>query len=128
VIYIAVENHSFSRICISTSLFLLNLNLFDSQWTWKLFIHLVLKVHCVLSSLFFLTRGDSAPLLHSRETPPGVLHPALKPSAQERHGPVEVDPDEGCKNDRRNGTPLLLGQAETFGLVQPGEEKDQQGP
>ncbi|GAB0177521.1 cAMP-dependent protein kinase inhibitor alpha [Grus japonensis] len=31
--------------------------------------------------------GDSAPLLHSRETPPGILHPALGSSAEETHGP-----------------------------------------
>jgi len=30
--------------------------------------------------------GDSAPLLRSGETPPGVLRPALEPSAQKRHG------------------------------------------
>jgi len=37
-----------------------------------------------------VNRGDSAPLLHSGETPPGVLRPALDPSAQERHGPVGI--------------------------------------
>ena len=33
---------------------------------------------------------DSAPLLCSGETPPGVLRPALEPSAQKKHGPVGV--------------------------------------
>ena len=52
-------------------------------------------------------RGDSASLLFSGETPPGVLCPALEPSAQERHGPVGAGPEEGNKNDQKDGTPLL---------------------
>ena len=39
--------------------------------------------------------GDSAALLRSGETPPGVLYPALESLAQERHGPVGVGPEEG---------------------------------
>jgi len=49
---------------------------------------------------------NSAPLLISGETPPGVLHPPLEPSAQERHGPG-AGPEEGHENDLRAGTPLL---------------------
>jgi len=41
--------------------------------------------------------GDSAPLLHSGETPPGVLRPALEPSAQDRHGPVGAGLEEATK-------------------------------
>jgi len=41
--------------------------------------------------------GDSAPLLHPGETPSGVLHPALEPSAQERHGPVGGGPEKARK-------------------------------
>jgi len=38
--------------------------------------------------------GDSAPLLCSGETPPGVLRPALEPSARGRQGPVGAGPEE----------------------------------
>ena len=50
---------------------------------------------------------DSASLLLPGETPPGVLCPALEPSAQGRSGPVGVGPEEGCKSDPSAGVPLL---------------------
>ena len=70
-----------------------------------------------------VNRGDSAPLLHSGETPPGVLHPALEPSAQERHGLVGAGPEEGHKNGQRDGAHLLWEKIERAGAIQPGEEK-----
>jgi len=45
--------------------------------------------------------GDSVSLLHSGETSPGVLRPALEPSAQERHGCVGAGPEETTKMIRR---------------------------
>ena len=51
--------------------------------------------------------GYFAPVLYPGETPPGVLCPALEPSAQDRHGPVAAGPEEVHKNDQRAGTPLL---------------------
>jgi len=38
--------------------------------------------------------GDSVPLPRSAETPPGVLPPALEPSAQDRAGAVGAGPEE----------------------------------
>ena len=50
--------------------------------------------------------GDSAPLLCTCETP-GVLRPALEPSAQERHGALGAGPEDGHQNGQRHGTSLL---------------------
>jgi len=50
---------------------------------------------------------DSAPLLRSRQTPPGVLRPALEPPAQEGHGCVGAGPEEGHEDDPRAGVALL---------------------
>jgi len=43
--------------------------------------------------------------------------------AQESYGPVGVGPEEGHKNDHKDGTPLLCGKDERVGVVQPGQEK-----
>ncbi|XP_046787780.1 uncharacterized protein LOC112531973 isoform X1 [Gallus gallus] len=52
-----------------------------------------------------------------------ALRPGVESSLQERCGPVGVQHEEGHKNDRRNETPLLQGQAERAAAVPPGEEK-----
>jgi len=66
---------------------------------------------------------DSAPLLCAGEASPGVLCPGVESSVQERHRPVGVHPEKGHKNGLWNGTPILQGQAERGGDVQPGKEK-----
>ena len=45
--------------------------------------------------------------LEREDSPPGVLCPALGPSAQERHGPVGAGPEDGYEDDKRHGAPLL---------------------
>jgi len=67
--------------------------------------------------------GDSALLLCSGETLPGVLNPALELPAQEWHGPVAAGPEEGHNGDPRSEAVLLLGKAERVRAVQPEEEK-----
>ena len=51
------------------------------------------------------------------------LHPDVESSVQESHEPVRVHPEEGHKNDPRDGTPLQRRQAERAGAVQVGEER-----
>jgi len=51
--------------------------------------------------------GDSATLLCSAGSLLGAMCPDLKPSAQESHGPVGMSPEEGHKDDQKDGTPLL---------------------
>ncbi|KAJ7396013.1 sodium glucose cotransporter 1-like [Pitangus sulphuratus] len=43
--------------------------------------------------------SDSAHLLFSHETPPGVLNPGLGSSAQDGHRDVGASPEEGDRDD-----------------------------
>ena len=61
---------------------------------------------CIKSSVASRSRDVILPFC-SGETPPGVLHPALGPSAQEGHGTAVAGLEEGHKNDLRAGAPLL---------------------
>jgi len=60
------------------------------------------------------------PLFCTGKTSPGVLHPDVEFSVQERHGSVGTCPEKSHKNDPRDGTPFLQGQAERAGA---GKEK-----
>ena len=53
--------------------------------------------------------GDPVPLLCAGETLPGIVHPDVESSVQKRHGPAGAYPEEGQKNEPRDGTPLLPG-------------------
>ena len=44
-------------------------------------------------------------------------------SVQKRQGTAGECPEEGHKNETRDGTPLLHGHTERVGTAHPGEEK-----
>jgi len=55
---------------------------------------------CIPSSMASRSREGILSLLCSGETPLGVLHPALEPAAQDRHGPVGGGPKEATTMTR----------------------------
>jgi len=60
--------------------------------------------------------GDSAPLPRCAENPPGVLCPALEPSAQDRAGAVGAGPEEALAMMRGLET-LCLERLGELGLL-----------
>ena len=63
---------------------------------------------CIKRSMASMVKGgDPAPLLCAGEASSGVLCPDVESSVQERHGLVGAHPEEGHRNDARDGTPLL---------------------
>ena len=59
--------------------------------------------------------GDHSTLFCPHEAPSEALHPALGSPAQERHGAVEVDPEESHEDDQRTGASLQCRKTEGYG-------------
>ena len=59
-------------------------------------------VSCAASMVVWSAGQDPVPLLYAGETPPGVLHPDVESSVQDRHKPVGAHPEEGHRNDPRD--------------------------
>ena len=70
---------------------------------------------------------DPSNLVCTGETSPGVLHPNVEPSVQERCGPVKVCPEKSHKSDPRDGIPSYkdkLRELKLFSLEKaPGRPK-----
>ena len=65
------------------------------------------KANCILGCIKRSVVSRSREVISSLcagETSPGVLHPDVESSVQERHGPVGANPEGGHKNDPRDGT------------------------
>ena len=57
-----------------------------------------------------------APLLCAGETSPGILHPDVESSVQERCGPLGTRPEENPKNNQRDGKPPCEHRLRELGL------------
>ena len=55
-------------------------------------------------------------LLCTGETSPGVLHPVVEFTVHKRHGPVGMRPEDGHRNDPRDGTPPYKDRLRELGL------------
>lgn len=80
---------------------------------------------CIKISMTSSLRDVTAFLVHSSETLPGILHPALGLLMQESCGSVGMSPKEGHEDNLRPGAPLPQGQVSGAVVVQPGERRPQ---
>ena len=70
-----------------------------------------------------MKRVDPVSLLCAGEASLEELCPDVESSVQERYRFLGAHPEEGHKNDPRDGKPLLPGQTLRAEAVQPGGEK-----
>ena len=79
------------------------------------------KANCILgcskSSVASRVREKSYPYALLCETSPGGLCSDVKSSVKERCGPIGAHPEKVHRNDLRDGTPLLQGQAKRNGAI-----------
>lgn len=89
-------------------------------WESRSIISVWWRVHVHTGMLW---SSQSAPLLHSNETSPIVLHPALGCSAQEGHQHVGVSPGEWHRDDQRREHHFYEERLRESEIVQPRGEK-----
>ena len=73
-------------------------------------------IGCIKRSVASRLR-EVIPPLCADEISPGELHPDVESSVLERHGPVGVHPEEGHRNDPRDGTLPYKDRLRELGLL-----------